>query len=248
MDKCKSVVIVDDNESLAVLIKDSLDKEERFEVIGLAKDGEEGLTLINQLRPDIVILDMVMPKADGLTVLEQLQNSYGPDIIILSAIGHDIITKRAMSLGAMYYIIKPFEINGFINRLNQLFHGDVIESKEMPTLNFNLRQDEMITNELNELGVPLHVKGYHYLKDAITLVVGRDNSVIKITKEIYPEIASEHETTASSVERAIRHAIDLTLTRGQLDFIHHYFNHELFNNKITNKEFILGIADVIKHK
>jgi len=244
----KSIVIVDDNESLAVLIQESLNKEDRFEVIGLAKDGEEGLELIKRLKPDIVILDMVMPKADGLTVLEQLQNSYGPDIIILSAIGHDIITKRAMSLGAMYYIIKPFEITNFINRMNQLFHGDIIEEESNDEIGMSFKMDELITNELNELGVPLHVKGYQYLKHAVMVVASKENNVIKITKEVYPKIAIEHETNASSVERAIRHAIDLTLSRGQSDYIHAYFKHELFNNKITNKEFILGIADAVKHK
>lgn len=248
MNKSKSIVIVDDNESLAVLIKDSLNKEDRFEVLGLAKDGEEGLALIRRLKPDIVILDMVMPKADGLTVLEELQDSYGPDIIILSAIGHDIITKKAMSLGAMYYIIKPFEITSLINRMNQLFHGDIIETPANVVVNYNLKMDELITNELNQLGVPLHVKGYQYLKHAVMVVASKDNNVIKITKEVYPEIAIEHKTNASSVERAIRHAIDLTLSRGQIDYIHDYFKHELFNNKITNKEFILGIADVVKHK
>lgn len=248
MDNSKSVIIVDDNESLAALLKDSLDKEHRFEVVGLAKDGEEGLKMIETLKPDIIILDMVMPKIDGLTVLEKLEGSYGPDIIILSAIGHDIITKRAMSLGAMYYIIKPFEIGSFINRMNQLFHGDIIDEPEQKQLKFNLKLDDRIANELNALGVPLHVKGYHYLRNAVQLVALKKNTVVKITKDIYPEIANANSTNPASVERAIRHAIDLTLSRGSLEYIVEYFNHELFNNKITNKEFILGIASKVRYK
>ncbi len=248
MESTKSIVIVDDNESLAVLLKDNLSREPRFDVLGIAKDGEEGLRMIESLKPDIIILDMVMPKADGLTVLEKLEGGYGPDIIILSAIGHDIITKRAMSLGAMYYIIKPFEIGSFINRMNQLFHGDVIDEPEYKKLKYNIRLDDHIANELNALGVPLHVKGYHYLKHAVQVVALKDNSVIKITKDVYPEIAGANDTNPSSVERAIRHAIDLTLSRGSIDYIQAYFKHELFNNKITNKEFILGIADIVRHK
>lgn len=247
MNEIKSIVIVDDNESLAFLLREHLNKEERFNVIGMAKDGEEGIRLIQELKPDIVILDMVMPKADGLTVLERLQGSYGPDIIILSAIGHDIITKKAMSLGAMYYIIKPFEINNFINRMNQLFHGDQQIEEKSKEPQIHLKLNDMVATELNKLGVPLHVKGYHYLKHAVSLVVLNESPVVKITKDIYPEIAQVNDTNASSVERAIRHAIDLTLSRGSMTFIETYFKHELFNNKITNKEFILGIVDNVKH-
>lgn len=247
MNEIKSIVIVDDNESLAFLLNENLSKEERFNVIGMAKDGEEGIKLIQELKPDIVILDMVMPKADGLTVLERLQGSYGPDIIVLSAIGHDIITKKAMSLGAMYYIIKPFEIGNFINRMNQLFHGDRNEEERIREPQVHLKLNDMITTELNKLGVPLHVKGYHYLKHAVSLVVLNESPVVKITKDIYPEIANVNKTNASSVERAIRHAIDLTLARGSMAFIESYFKHELFNKKITNKEFILGIVDNVKH-
>ncbi len=244
----KSVIIVDDNESLSFLLKENLDKEKGFHVIGIAKDGLEGIHLIQEKRPDIVILDMVMPKADGLTVLEKIQGIHAPEVIILSAIGHDIITKRAMSLGAMYYIIKPFEVPMFISRMNQLFHGEQPINKVVKNDRINIRLDERITNELNSLGVPLHVKGYHYLKYAITMVAKNNTSVVKITKEVYPEIASKHDTTPSSVERAIRHAIDLTLARGSIEVIESYFNHELFNNKITNKEFILGIVDNIRHR
>ncbi|WP_240841146.1 sporulation transcription factor Spo0A [Acidaminobacter sp. JC074] len=246
--KSKSVIIVDDNESLSFLLKENLDKEEGFHVIGMAKDGLEGISLIHEKRPDIVILDMVMPKADGLTVLEKIQGIHAPEVVILSAIGHDIITKRAMSLGAMYYIIKPFEVPVFIDRMNQLFHGEKPSNKVIKSDKINLRLDERITSELNKLGVPLHVKGYHYLKHAITMVAKNDTTVVKITKEVYPDIASKHDTTPSSVERAIRHAIDLTLARGSVAFIESYFNHELFNNKITNKEFILGIVDNVRHR
>jgi len=241
-------VIIDDNQNLAYLIRDGLNKEDAFEVVGMAHDGEKGIQLINELNPDIVILDMVMPKADGLTVLEHFKDFKGPDFIVLSAIGHDLITKKSMSLGAMYYIVKPFEITSLINRMKQLFLGNPLPDDAKSESVFNIYLDESISRELNTLGVPLHVKGYHYIKEAVTLAVDCDNGAIRITKSIYPVIAENNGTTASSVERAIRHAIDITLNRGQIDIITEYFKNELFNNRITNKEFIVGIADTVKHR
>lgn len=248
MNKCMDVVIIDDNQSLSFLIRDGLNKEDEFQVVGLAHDGERGIELIKELNPDIVILDMVMPKADGLTVLETFNGLKGPEFIVLSAIGHDLITKKSMSLGALYYIVKPFEIKSLITRMKQLFLGDNIPEQKKEELVFNMYLDECISKELNALGVPLHVKGYHYIKDAVILVIDSGNSSIRITKSIYPVIAEKNNSTASSVERAIRHAIDITLTRRPMDLISEYFRNELFNNKITNKEFIVGIADAIKHR
>jgi len=248
MSKCMDVVIIDDNQSLSFLIRDALNKEDEFQVVGLAHDGERGIELIKELNPDIVILDMVMPKADGLTVLETFNGQNGPDFIVLSAIGHDLITKKSMSLGALYYIVKPFEIKSLIVRMKQLFLGDNIPEVKKEALVFNMYLDECISKELSALGVPLHVKGYHYIKDAVVLAIDSGNSSIRITKAIYPVIAEKNNSTASSVERAIRHAIDITLTRGPMTLISKYFKNELFNNKITNKEFIVGIADTIKHR
>ena len=248
MNKSMSVVVVDDNQSLSYLIRDGLNKEEAFEVIGLAHDGEVGIQMITDLKPDIVILDMVMPKADGLTVLETFNGKEGPNFVVLSAIGHDVITKKSMSLGAMYYIVKPFEIISLINRMKQLFLGDPIKEIEKEEVLYNIHLEELISKELNALAVPLHVKGYHYIKGAVQLVVESKDSVLRITKDIYPVIAENSNTTATSVERAIRHAIDITLTRGPMDLISEYFKNELFNNKITNKEFIVGVADTVKHR
>jgi len=248
MKTCMSVVIVDDNQSLSYLIRDGLNKEEAFEVIGLAHDGEVGIQMITDLKPDIVILDMVMPKADGLTVLETFNGKKGPNFVVLSAIGHDVITKKSMSLGAMYYIVKPFEVTALINRMKQLFLGDPIKEIKKEEVLYNIHLTELISKELNVLAVPLHVKGYHYIKDSVQLVVESNDQVLRITKDIYPVIAQKSDTTATSVERAIRHAIDITLTRGPMDIISEYFKNELFNNKITNKEFIVGIADTVKHR
>lgn len=248
MIKKKRVIIVDDNESLAVMLEEHLNQSEGFEVIGIANNGDIGIKLIKTLKPDIVILDMVMPKVDGLSVLEKLHGHYGPDIVVLSAIGHDVITKRAMSLGALYYIIKPFEVNSFMERMNQLFFGHEDEKPLIMVANVNVKLEEIIAQELNHLSVPIHLKGYHYLKQAIHYASNHMSESIKVTKEVYPKVAEMNQTSASNVERAIRHAIDLTFTRGSVENIKQYFKNEVYNNKITNKEFIIGIAKRVKNR
>jgi len=240
-----NVVIVDDNQSLSYLIRDNLAPIPEFNVCGIAHDGQEGIQLINKIEPDIVILDIIMPKTDGLAVLEYFQNNEEMSFIILSAIGHDLITKRAMSLGAVYYLVKPFEIQTLIQRLTQLFLSDP-EETSAEEIQFITNLEETVSQEIKTLGIPMHVKGYQYIKEAVKMAVHAGEGRLKITKEVYPKIAKENGTTPTSVERAIRNAIDLTISRGSIDFIQEYFNHELFNNKITNKEFILRIANAVK--
>jgi two-component system response regulator (stage 0 sporulation protein A) len=239
------VVLVDDNQSLTYIIRDQINSLENFEIVGIAHNGEDGIGLINEQKPDLVILDIIMPQVDGLGVLEHFKEDDNIHFIVLSAIGHDLVTKRAVSLGAMYYLIKPFDVNMLVERIQGLILGKEQSSNESEDTE---HIKSLVFDEINSVGVPMHVKGYQYLVDAVSLTIKEDFKSLKITKTVYPKLAEAHQTTAISVERAIRNAIDLTLNRKEDLSAREYFNKEMFNNKITNKEFIIRIANAVRNK
>lgn len=259
MDKVK-VAIVDDNREFCHIIYKLIMEQEEFEVVGMAKDGVEALKLVEKERPDILILDIIMPNLDGLGVLERLKKDYDdyfPKVVILSAVGQDNITQRAMELGASYYIIKPFDFSMFIDRLKQINNmGSDLASTNDETLlfqekdsvkkDFNL--ESKITKTIQEIGVPAHIKGYLYLRKAIHIVVNDMDYLGAITKELYPAVAKEYNTTTSRVERAIRHAIEVAWNRGDVDTLERIFGYTISNNKgkPTNSEFIALIADRLR--
>ncbi|KPU44900.1 stage 0 sporulation protein A [Oxobacter pfennigii] len=256
------IVIADDNKEFCNILSDYLKKQEDFEVVGVAKDGLEALALISQENPDILVLDIIMPHLDGLGVLERL-NSYDPasipKIIILSAVGQDKITQRAINLGADYYVVKPFELEVFANRIRQMFSGTYTSHESRRTIayteehNSNLLNNNLeseITNIIHEIGVPAHIKGYLYLREAIFMVVNDVELLSAVTKELYPSIAKKFNTTASRVERAIRHAIEVAWSRGQVETINKIFGYTIHNSKgkPTNSEFIAMVADKLRLK
>jgi len=238
------VVIVDDNPSLCYKIKDTLNNSEAFEVIDIALNGHEAITVIEKHQPDIVILDIIMPKADGLDVLSHFQGNDKINFVILSAVEHDLITRKAIELGAMYYLIKPFDSNELLDKMKALFVGEISKDKTK-SISTSVCY-KAIEDVLNSLGVPMHVKGYHYLYHGIHAIVKIDSEAFKITQEIYPKLANHFDTTTSSVEKAIRSAIELTLVRGNREYLKTYFSKELFNDKITNKAFMIKVATEIK--
>ncbi|KAJ51467.1 two-component system response regulator (stage 0 sporulation protein A) [Clostridium tetanomorphum] len=261
-----SVVIADDNKEFCNILNDYLLNQRDIVVVGVAKDGVEALKLIEEKKPDLVVLDIIMPHLDGLGVLEKL-NSMDiepmPRIIVLSAVGQDKITQRAITLGADYYVVKPFDMDVFTKRIRQMFNntissGDevkrtipVIESSEI-RINRNepIDLEAEITNIIHEIGVPAHIKGYMYLREAITMVVNDMELLSAVTKELYPSIAKKYNTTASRVERAIRHAIEVAWSRGQVDTINRIFGYTIHNDKgkPTNSEFIAMVADKLRLK
>src|SRR5699024_5396493 len=213
-------------------------------------------------RPDILILDVVMPFLDGLGVLEkinEIKGNYFPKVMILSAVGQDSITQRAIELGADYYMIKPFKFETFIDRLIQISEIDssyskidILESvpkiKESSISNEEINLETRITKVIQEIGIPAHIKGYLYLREAITIVIDDMDYLGAITKELYPAVADKFDTTPSRVERAIRHAIEVAWNRGKIDTIEEIFGYTINNNKgkPTNSEFIALIADKIR--
>lgn len=256
MDRQIKVLIVDDNQGFSALLKDHIEMQNEFEVVGIANNGVDGLDMIKTLKPDIVVLDIIMPHLDGLGVLENV-NKLGlindSKFIILSAVGQDNITRRAINLGADYYVIKPFDFSIFLDRMRQLTMAqsetDMLASNDASSnFKLTLSLDARISTIVNEIGIPAHIKGYRYIKEAVNMVYEDDTCLSSVTKVIYPGIADKFETTASRVERAIRNAIEISLVRGNEVAINELFGNTLKskNGKITNSEFIAIVANRIK--
>lgn len=253
-----TVLLVDDNKDLCDIMKNYLDKQEDIKVIDIAFDGEEAYDKIMERKPDVCILDGIMPKLDGLGVLEKLNKHKNPEnspiCIMLSGLTHEKVTQNAMNLGAEYYIAKPFDMESLVMRIRQLKEKLSSGLDPKPTAlekakSFgSINLETKVTNILHEIGVPAHIRGYHYMREAIIMAVGDIDVLNYITKELYPSIAKKCNTTPSRVERAIRHAIEVAWSRGKVDAIDSLFGYTVSNNKgkPTNSEFIALIADRLR--
>ncbi len=255
------VAIADDNREFGDILCEYLNSQEDIEVVGIARDGLEAYELITSTKPDIAILDIIMPHLDGLGVLEKLnatQMEKRPLYIILSAVGQDKITQRALALGAEYYVVKPFDMDVLVSRIRQLKGSNqtsvirpesIKETKQPPSPeNFQHSLEVEVTNIMHEIGIPAHIKGYQYLRDAIMMVVKDLDIINSITKQLYPSIARIYNTTPSRVERAIRHAIEVAWSRGKVDAIDSLFGYtvSIGKGKPTNSEFIAMVADKLR--
>lgn len=262
-----TVLISDDNNEFATTLANYLEKDEDMQVVGMAKDGEEALSIISTLKPDVVLLDVIMPHLDGLGVLERLSSmrlEKRPICIMLSAVGQDKITQKAITLGAQYYVVKPFDIEVLIKRIKELRYyqpstnrGSFIV-KETKSQYIDIPQqidkksedglEALVTNIIHEVGVLAHIKGYQYLREAIIMVVNDIEVINQITKSLYPQIAQKFGTTPSRVERAIRHAIEVAWGRGEVDLMENIFGYTVSaaKGKPTNSEFIAMIADKLR--
>ena len=260
-----SVLIADDNKEFCSILNDYLLNQKDIVVTGIAKDGREALELIQQKQPDLVVLDIIMPHLDGLGALEKLNGmdlDKMPRVIVLSAVGQDKITQQAITLGADYYVVKPFDMDIFTKRIREMFNTQDVETKRRSVSTQVVQREAAatsrgpidleteITSIIHEIGVPAHIKGYMYLREAITMVVNDMELLSAVTKELYPSIAKKYNTTASRVERAIRHAIEVAWGRGQVDAINKLFGYTVHNEKgkPTNSEFIAIIADKLRLK
>lgn len=260
------VLVADDNREFAATLVSYLSKEEDMEVVEVAKDGNEAVEKIVNCKPDIVLLDIIMPHLDGLGVLEKLNDvemDKRPMCIILSAVGQDKITQKAINLGAQYYIVKPFDISILVKRIKELKYFQPSQyknnfiSREIKAQYIDISPENkknegnleaLVTNIIHEVGVPAHIKGYQYLREAIIMVVNNIDIINQITKQLYPEIALKYGTTPSRVERAIRHAIEVAWGRGQAETVESIFGYTVSaaKGKPTNSEFIAMIADKLR--
>lgn len=255
-----SVAIADDNERMVEILDGILRQDEDLQIVGVARNGEEACRIIKDKEPDIVLLDIIMPKLDGLSVMEKVGQDISmkkkPEFVVISAIGQERITEDAFLLGASYYIMKPFDHEMLLNRIQSLKTDRQKKRTEirkvapyetkMAYIERNLETD--VTNMIHEIGVPAHIKGYQYLRDAIMMAVEDMSMLNSITKILYPTITKNHQTTPSRVERAIRHAIEVAWSRGKMDTIDELFGYTVSvgKGKPTNSEFIALIADKIR--
>lgn len=254
------IFIADDNAEFVSTLITYIDSQDDMEVIGTARDGIDAIEKIEECDPDVAILDVIMPQMDGLGVLEALtdKQDYIPICIMLSAVGQDKVTARAMNLGAQYYVVKPFEMEVLVKRIRELVKNQILEpllpiikdikstyiKVEQPKLNLEAK----VTNIIHDVGVPAHIKGYQYLRDGIILAVNDVEILNQITKQLYPDLAKKYRTTPSRVERAIRHAIEVAWTRGKIEAMESIFGYTINSNrgKPTNSEFIAMIADKLR--
>ena len=259
------ILIADDNLDFVSTLITYFDTQDDVEIIATAKDGQEAYEQIINLKPQVALLDVIMPHLDGLGVLEKLitSNVELPICIMLSAVGQDNVTAQAINLGAQYYILKPFKMDVLMKRIRELIEKPVQVKPviQLPTkenkanyVEFNIQSSKeeileiKVTNIIHEIGVPAHIKGYQYLRDGIIMVVNNIEVINQITKQLYPDLAKKYKTTPSRVERAIRHAIEVAWNRGQLETVESIFGYTVNSNKgkPTNSEFIAMIADKLR--
>ena len=255
-----SVAVVDDNEKIVQTICDELSKDNGIKVVGKAKNGEEAYDVIRKNNPDVVILDLIMPKMDGLSLMDKIHNDgtliKSPFFIITSAISNESVIQDALGFGAGYYMHKPFEMDMIVDRVKSVksYNRRIPENKKFVDANEDKRQfmerniESDVTAIIHDVGVPAHIKGYQYLREAIIMSVNDTEMLNSITKILYPTIAKKYQTTSSRVERAIRHAIEVAWNRGRMDTIDELFGYTINaeKGKPTNSEFIALIADKIR--
>src|SRR5690625_4664741 len=226
-----------------------------IEVIGTSYNGRECLEMLDELEPDVLILDIIMPHMDGLTVLDKLQNSgrnKQMNVIMLTAFGQEDVMRKAVHYGVSYFILKPFDLESLVSKIREVYsvnYGYEINmaEKQKP---YKKEKDieSTITSIMHDIGVPAHIKGYLYLREAISMVYNDIELLGSITKILYPEIAKKYNTTSSRVERAIRHAIEVAWNRGNIDSITDLFGYtvNVSKSKPTNSEFIAMVADKLR--
>lgn len=252
-----SVAIADDNQKILDILGEIISTDKELDLVGKAKNGEEMCQIIRDRKPDVVLLDLIMPKMDGLTVMEKVgqDSTVGkrPYFIVITAVGQEKITEDAFNKGANYYVMKPFNNRMLLERIKSVrnMSRNSDRKNDENTIDNTQKTENLesrVTNMLHEIGIPAHIKGYHYLRDAIIMAVNDMDVLNAITKILYPTVAKKYQTTSSRVERAIRHAIEVAWSRGKLDTLDELFGYTVSTGKgkPTNSEFIALIADTIQ--
>lgn len=259
-----NVAIAEDNPKTLSLLGEMLEGEEGINIVGRAENGDDAYDMIIKYKPDIVLMDVIMPRMDGISVMEKVRNEgemdKPPAFIMITAAGSENVTEDAFRMGANYYIMKPFKkeivldkihrVGGYNSKPRGLSLTGIRKVKpyenKLEYMEQNLEND--VTQMLHEIGIPAHIKGYQYLRDAIGISVADQDMLTSVTKVLYPNIAKNHQTTPSRVERAIRHAIEVAWSRGKMDTINDIFGYTVSNGKgkPTNSEFIALISDKIR--
>lgn len=248
------ILIADSNEDFRTILTEIISDEDDMSVVASAGNGKEALSLIKELSPDLALIDLVLPKLDGLGVLQQLpETGVSPAIIVTSAFVTDSVMAKCSELGATFFVSKPCDSSAILSRI-RLAHdmhskGSVLVNRDSMSADSRLSPslESVVTDIIHEIGVPAHIKGYQYLREAIILAVNDMEVINAVTKVLYPAVAKKFGTTPSRVERAIRHAIEVAWDRGDLETLQKFFGYTVSNikGKPTNSEFIAMIADCL---
>ena len=247
--KSIKVLMIEDNKYIVDMVKEYFSSKSSIEVVKEAYDGEEGIKIIAEDLEgyDIIILDLIMPIKDGLYVLEEMKKrNIDKKVIILTSYSTGEAIRKVSDYDVNYFILKPFELSDLEKKVIEVVESDKTVRKSIDLNHNNL--EKSVTKMLHELGIPSHIKGYQYIRKAITIIYNNPELTFSITKELYPKIAKTFNATSSRVERAIRHAIDVSWNRGNWQLMEDLFGHSVDVDKAkpTNSEFIVTIADNLK--
>ena len=242
------LLMIDDNIELIKAVLEYFSSSNKIEVTYKAYDGKEGMDLIEKEKDnfDLIILDLIMPNKDGMYVLEQMkQKNINKNVIVATSYNAMEVIREVSEYGVNYYVLKPFDLDDLEKRILDIYNKNY-EKKSIDINHSNLQVN--ITRILHELGIPSHIKGYQYIREGIGIIYERPETIGGITKELYPELANKFDTTVSRVERAIRHAIEVSWNRGSWDLMEEIFGHsvDIDKAKPTNSEFIVTIADKLR--
>ena len=245
------VMLADDNQSILGLLADYFSRKDDIELVAAVSDGTEIGDAVRENAPDILVMDIIMPRRDGFMALEEIgrmEPELRPKVIVLTGLARDYFIMRAIRLGASYYMVKPFDMHLLYSRIVEIAgeaQPAVAGCDEISAAPETL--DEQITNLFLTLGIPAHIKGYAYLREAVHMVIDNHDVINRITKELYPGVARRFDTSASKVERAMRHAIEVAWSRGRLDTVNKMYGYKVFDamDKPTNGEFISCVAEKI---
>jgi two-component system response regulator (stage 0 sporulation protein A) len=252
MDNKTRVLIADAGEEYRMLLSEVLSAEGDFDVVGCTGDGMTACSLVQSEKPDVLLTDLILSGLDGLAVLEKLSaipDADRPAVIIISGFSSEHTLTEASSLGASYFMQKPCDIPALLTRIRMVSGKSRLTGTGISTGVKPVRQEQslesLVTEIIHEIGVPAHIKGYQYLREAIILTINDMDIINAVTKVLYPTVAKKYSTTPSRVERAIRHAIEVAWDRGDLETLQKFFGYTVSNikGKPTNSEFIAMIAD-----
>ena len=249
------LMVVEDNSELRKMIADYFAAKDDVEVIGTAANGMEALEQLDKNMPDVMLLDMIMPRVDGFEMLDRMhrrEDGAKPEVIALTALCREDFISRAMEMGASYYMVKPFDFELLYRRVVEVANqrrGEPAPSAALAAGPGKSLEERTATLFLT-VGIPAHIKGYQYLREAVLMVAENHDVINRITKELYPGIARKFGTSASKVERAMRHAIEVAWTRGRLDTVNQMYGYKVFqkDDKPTNGEFISCVVEKLSVK
>ncbi|MDD6679142.1 MAG: sporulation transcription factor Spo0A [Firmicutes bacterium] len=247
MDHCTTVLIADSSEEFCENLTCAISHTEGFQVLGTVGDGERAISMVAEQKPDVLVLDLMLSKRDGISVLKAISAmDPKPVILVTSGFVTDYVAAAAANLGARYLMLKPCDYSALVDRLEEIRGGETLRYPPKSAGSANI--ENLVTNIIHEIGVPAHIKGYQYLREAIIIAVGDMDVINAITKVLYPRVAKTFGTTPSRVERAIRHAIEVAWDRGDLETLQRFFGYTVSNTKgkPTNSEFIALIADKLQ--